>query len=64
MNEDRATEKTLLMTATQVADLLSISTRSVWRLVASHQLPAPIRYNRKLVRWKRADILSYVERLK
>ena len=44
----------------QVASILSISTRSVWRLVASQEIPQPIRFGRN-VRWRLADIEAWIE---
>jgi excisionase family DNA binding protein len=52
-----------LLTSQQVASRLSMSVRTVWRLVARGILPPPIRYNRKLVRWKSADVDRYIEEL-
>jgi excisionase family DNA binding protein len=52
-----------LLTARDVADRLSISVRTVWRMTARGVLPQPVRYNRKLVRWKAADIDRYVASL-
>lgn len=47
-----------LIDAAGVAGMLSMSIRTVWRLTAAGTLPQPVRYNRKLVRWKRADLLA------
>jgi predicted DNA-binding transcriptional regulator AlpA len=52
-----------LLTAKDVARRLSIGVRTLWRLVASGQMPQPIRYNRKLVRWKVTDIDLYIQSL-
>ncbi len=52
-----------LLTSQQVADKLSVSVRTVWRLVASGKFPQPVRYNRKLVRWKTVDVARYIESL-
>jgi excisionase family DNA binding protein len=52
-----------LLTAREVADRLSVSVRTLWRMAARGDLPPPIRYNRKLVRWKAADIDRYVAAL-
>jgi excisionase family DNA binding protein len=54
---------TELMTSQQVAELLVVSVRTVWRLVASGKFPQPVRYNRKLVRWKSAEVSRYIESL-
>jgi excisionase family DNA binding protein len=50
-----------LLTAQQVAHRLSVSVRTVWRLLERNELPQPVRYNRKLVRWRAMDIERYVE---
>ena len=52
-----------LLTAKDVARRLSIGVRTLWRLVADGKLPQPIRYTRKLVRWKTADIDRYIQSL-
>ncbi len=52
-----------LLTAQQVAGRLSISVRTLYRLLARGALPRPVRYNRKLVRWKSSDIDHYVASL-
>ena len=52
-----------LLTSEQVANRLAISLRTVWRMVRAGKLPQPVRYNRKLVRWKAADVSAYVRDL-
>ena len=52
-----------LLTSQDVARRLSIGVRTLWRLVAQGKVPQPIRYTRKLVRWKTSDIDSYVQSL-
>jgi len=52
-----------LLTAQEVARRLSIGVRTLWRLVAQGNLPQPVRFSRKLVRWKTADIDSYIQSL-
>ena len=52
-----------LMTSQQVANRLAISIRTLWRLVRAEKVPQPIRYNRKLVRWKSVDLARYIETL-
>lgn len=44
----------------EVATILSISTRSVWRLVSRGDLPQPIRLGRT-VRWRSTDIDRWIE---
>jgi predicted DNA-binding transcriptional regulator AlpA len=52
-----------LLTSRQVADRLSVSVRTLWRKLARGTVPAPIRYNRKLVRWRTTDIEHYIATL-
>ena len=52
-----------LMTSQQVANRLAISIRTLWRLVRAGKVPQPVRYNRKLVRWKSVDLVHYIETL-
>jgi excisionase family DNA binding protein len=52
-----------LLTSQQVAEMLSVSVRTLWRLVASGKFPQPVRYNRKLVRWKSTEVMRYIEAL-
>jgi excisionase family DNA binding protein len=52
-----------LLTSQQVAEMLSISVRTLWRLVATGKFPQPVRYNRKLVRWKTTEVMRYIEAL-
>lgn len=49
-----------LLSALQVAERLSISVRTVQRMVKRGELPPPIRYNRKLIRWPTAEIEAYL----
>ena len=56
---DSAESSPLLLTVAQVAEALgSISTRSIWRLAATGELP-PIRVGRA-TRWRRADVEAFV----
>ena len=52
-----------LLTSQQVADRLAVSVRTLWRLIARGEFPQPIRYNRKLVRWKSGDVEQYIDSL-
>jgi excisionase family DNA binding protein len=50
-----------LLTANQVAELLGVSPRTVCRLDEEGALPAV--HIRSCTRWRRADVLRYIERL-
>jgi excisionase family DNA binding protein len=52
-----------LLTSQQVAARLSISVRTLWRLLARGIIPEPIRYNRRLVRWKTTEVDRYLNEL-
>src|SRR5580692_1614137 len=45
-----------LLTSQHVADLLSVSVRTLWRMVERGQFPAPARFNRKLVRFSHSSV--------
>ncbi len=55
-------EGKLLLTVDEVAELLGVSRRSVWRLSSGPDLPSPVKLGRS-ARWRRADIMAYVEDL-
>ncbi len=52
----------VLLTSDQAAAMTSTSVRTIWRMVERGQFPAPMRYNRRLVRWVRRDIEAWLDR--
>lgn len=54
-----AKQPPLLLTVDEVAHLLGISVRSVWRLTSGGELPGPITLGRSK-RWARRTIEDYV----
>jgi predicted DNA-binding transcriptional regulator AlpA len=56
-----AQEGEQLITSRQVAEKLNLSVRSLWRMVAANRFPAPIRYNRKLVRWRLRVVDKWIQ---
>lgn len=50
----------LLLDVKEVAALLSVSVRSVWRLRDAGDLPAPVRVG-KLIRWRRDALLRWLD---
>lgn len=50
-----------MLSAAQTAGLLGVSKRTVFRLAASGALPPAVRWNRKLVRWNRDEVLAAIE---
>jgi excisionase family DNA binding protein len=49
-----------LLSADQASEMLSCSRRTLWRLVERGHLADPIRFTRKLVRWRRSDVVKLV----
>lgn len=52
-------DEPLLMTAAQVARLLQISLRTLWRLRSGRKLPLPVNLG-SAVRWRRKEVLAWV----
>jgi len=52
-------EGSLLINAAEVAALLSISKRTLWRLVSREALPPPLRLG-GTVRWRRAEVEAWI----
>lgn len=52
-------EEMALMDARDVSRRLSVSTRTVWRLLSAGQLPKPVRIGRS-VRWRREIIEEWI----
>jgi len=50
---------TLLLSVDQLARLLDVSVRTVWRLRDAGKLPPPLRIGGG-VRWRRADIQNWI----
>lgn len=59
VNPDARRTVPLWLTVKDVAKLLSIGVRTVWRMTANGQLPQPMRFNRKLCRWNRAALIEF-----
>lgn len=49
-----------LLTIKQVAEIFGVSTRTISRMVKESGLPKPIKYGKKVIRWREADIQSYI----
>jgi len=50
-----------LMTAKDLADYLRVDPRTVQRMAAAGELPAPIPVSAKRSRWRRADIDAWLQ---
>lgn len=49
----------LLLTAAQVAQLLQLSLRTLWRLRSGHKLPSSVKQG-ATVRWRRDEVLELI----
>jgi predicted DNA-binding transcriptional regulator AlpA len=50
-----------LLSVRQVADLLGVHPRSVWRLAQTGDIPAPIRLSERVIRWRLTDLRDRLE---
>ena len=57
---EAASARAALITVTELAELLGASVRTVWRKESTGHLPAPVRIG-GLVRWRRAEIMQWIE---
>lgn len=60
--QDACVTETLL-TAKDVAGILCISQRTVWRYVAEGRIPSPVKITRTTVRWKASQLQAYLDKL-
>lgn len=60
-NHSHQLDDVTLVTARQVADLLRVHVRSVWRMSHAGQIPRPIRLAERVVRWRLADLKAYLD---
>jgi len=58
-----ATETTSeLLTVNDVAKLLSAGRRTICRWAQIGRMPEPVKLGRRCVRWRRADLLDWIDR--
>ena len=50
-----------LITAKALAEMLSISVRTVWRLRSAGKLPQPVTVGSSSIRWKWSDVQLFIE---
>lgn len=54
-----ATSEPLLVTSAEVARLLNVSTRTLWRQLSAGQIPQPVRFG-GTVRWRVNEIKNWI----
>ena len=52
-----------LLTADQVARVLSVSLRKLWRMKAAGELPSPVKVGVKGTRWRSSDLERFIREL-
>ena len=57
--DEREPREPLLLTAAQVADLLGVSTRTLWRLPSAGSVPAPVKLGGS-VRWRGGELHRWI----
>jgi excisionase family DNA binding protein len=60
MHTEQATEPPLLVTSEEVARLMQISERTLWRLLSAGKVPEPVRIGRS-TRWRLNDVRRWIE---
>jgi len=58
--DNGANNEAVLLSAKQVAQLLQVSTRTLWRLLSSGQLIMPVRLGRS-VRWRKQELMTWMD---
>ncbi len=46
----------------EVAELLGVNTRTIWRLCQRNELPPPLRLGPRILRWRLADLREHLDR--
>jgi excisionase family DNA binding protein len=54
------TETKTLLNADEVAAMLNISERTLWRLLSAGKVPKPVRFGRS-TRWRLAEVREWIE---
>ncbi|MBN2294875.1 MAG: helix-turn-helix domain-containing protein [Pirellulales bacterium] len=50
-----------LIPVTEVAVLLGVSIRTVWRMTSEGELPAPVKLSTRVTRWRLSDIEECID---
>lgn len=46
----------------EVAELLGVNPRTIWRMAQTGDIPAPIRLSERVVRWRLSDLREHLDR--
>jgi predicted DNA-binding transcriptional regulator AlpA len=61
--ENTSIDRPLLLSAQQAAELVGISTSSLWRVLSAGKFPQPVHPLPSLTKWRRSDVEAYVAAL-
>ncbi|MEX0677114.1 MAG: helix-turn-helix domain-containing protein [Pirellulales bacterium] len=59
---DKTTKPAELLSAKDIAEMLGVSERTVWRMVAADEIPQPVKV-RGSTKWRRSEIQATIELL-
>ncbi len=51
----------VLLSADEVAAMLGVSERTLWRLLSAGKVPQPVRFGRS-TRWRAAEVADWIDR--
>ena len=51
-----------LLDVRQVAELLGVHVRTVWRMAATGEIPPPIKLSERVVRWRLSDLERHIQK--
>ena len=58
--EESSAASAALLTVRQIAGLLQVHPRTVWRMAAAGEIPKPISIGRKTIRWRASEIAQFL----
>ena len=53
--------QSLLMERKELQELIGVSHTTIYRMVDRGELPEPIRFGKRVIRWERHIIMSWIE---
>ena len=59
----KAVLEKVLLTRKEVSALVGLSNTMLYKLIGEGRFPRPLKISRRAVRWKRDEIMAYIENL-
>lgn len=63
MTREDAQLPDLLLTVKDVAEIFSVTTRTIWRWSATNKIPRPVAPSSNVVRWRASEIQAHIDQL-